>query len=1073
MASSRLRNRLSRFQNRKARWPHPEQSAGDLLGEKGENCKFNYWGAIGPVKEVFEEMRPLIKELLQNECEEVRSLSAIQFEMFMVGDTPETATPFIMFSCWRAKPRKDAVAAMKKSDVYNDSPPGIMLGQWQFPPHLINCQFEFRACAAPNESFNPDWANKSAPSHREEDCISIPDLNEPGICHVLQLSLSNTSTEPAYHRTATIGSIVTISDRRFWIYPAHVGYLHENNSLGMGPEPDSTPEDRECVFEFFDEEEDEQQDPIDADFMSAFSATPEQSDLESDPDSDDSEWLSDIESGSIPSIMPMEGNDYSIASSSDEAYCAWGHSKISSSLHSAPQETNYYFLKSDSLDYCLMEVNDVGHDLPDLPILCQENIGQLGSQSADVTAATSSGNILKGVLSPQLSCIRLPNAARYTDILSVKFDSPVQPGDSGSMVRDARTGMIYGQIIAGDAGSKIAIIIPAADILNDAMTKFMQIGETAVKSELATSTHEREPKKNHSENEESFGRDNWKLRSYSEHSETGDTTIHLRKVPCFSLPRPREIPPHSEVSVFENCTLPFRKAGKHSFLGFCKDSPKEYNVAWICALSCENLAAEALLNEPKDTTRKPWTVNRSSPREAESVKQSDSERRWKRPFLSRESTHGYLPGPYEESFACYLGSMGPYPINIQCQVPHQTYQSVRCSNVKDKWLLDGSQFQTWKSETKGSLWLPAKPGCGKQLLSQILLDSSLPDNGLFQSFGICQENDMKHSVLTANWRALTWHPPAARKDLYCQHTIRTVQRFSGQPKLVFDFLLNLDRHPGAAHSSVKWFCIVDGLDECEEPKRDRPTKGLSLPCSPIIPMPASTLQGIQYLKRIYAQNSWPAQLYSEIQTAASHERQAPLSCAARNGHNTTVQMLLDTGKVDIKTKFPNGQTPLSCAIQNAHNTIIQMLLDTGKVDIKTKFPNGQTPLSCAIQNAHNTIIQMLLDTGKVDIKTKFPNGQTPLSCAIQNAHNTIIQMLLDTGKVDIKTKFPNGQTPLSCAIQNAHNTIIQMLLDTGKVDVDAKDKDWPNTAIIDCRERPQHHCSDAPQHRQGGCRCYR
>lgn len=61
---------------------------------------------------------------------------------------------------------------------------------------------------------------------------------------------------------------------------------------------------------------------------------------------------------------------------------------------------------------------------------------------------------------------------RYINTLEVQLDGSVQPGISGSVVRDATTKMIYGHIVAGDTDSQTAFIIPAIDVLNDVEKKF-------------------------------------------------------------------------------------------------------------------------------------------------------------------------------------------------------------------------------------------------------------------------------------------------------------------------------------------------------------------------------------------------------------------------------------------------------------------------------------------------------------------------------------------------------------------------------------------------------------------------
>ena len=72
---------------------------------------------------------------------------------------------------------------------------------------------------------------------------------------------------------------------------------------------------------------------------------------------------------------------------------------------------------------------------------------------------TAYGNILKGVLYSRSLCIRLPNATKYINVLSIQFKGSLRPRDYSSIVRDANTGKIYSHLMAGDTDSQVAFIV--------------------------------------------------------------------------------------------------------------------------------------------------------------------------------------------------------------------------------------------------------------------------------------------------------------------------------------------------------------------------------------------------------------------------------------------------------------------------------------------------------------------------------------------------------------------------------------------------------------------------------------
>jgi ankyrin repeat protein len=167
----------------------------------------------------------------------------------------------------------------------------------------------------------------------------------------------------------------------------------------------------------------------------------------------------------------------------------------------------------------------------------------------------------------------------------------------------------------------------------------------------------------------------------------------------------------------------------------------------------------------------------------------------------------------------------------------------------------------------------------------------------------------------------------------------------------------------------------------------------------------------------------------------------PLWIAVWYGYEAVVKLLLKTGKVDVDPKDKYGLTPLWIAASNGHEEVVKLLLDTGKVDVNLKDKDGQTPLWLAAWYGYEAIVKLLLDTGKVDVNLKDKGGRTPLWIAASNGNKAVVKLLLDTGKVDVELKDRDGRTPLWKAASGGYKVVVKLLLDTGKVDVNLKDKD--------------------------------
>jgi len=171
--------------------------------------------------------------------------------------------------------------------------------------------------------------------------------------------------------------------------------------------------------------------------------------------------------------------------------------------------------------------------------------------------------------------------------------------------------------------------------------------------------------------------------------------------------------------------------------------------------------------------------------------------------------------------------------------------------------------------------------------------------------------------------------------------------------------------------------------------------------------------------------------------------QTPLSWAAKNNHETVVQLLLCSSGVDPNSEDNNRRTPLLHAAESGHRDVVQLLLDHG-IDADLKDNYGRTPLFNATAEGHGAVVQQLLDRG-VDADLKDNYGRTPLVHAVECGHDKVVQLLLDRGvAADLKDNY--GRTPLIHAVGYGHEKVVQLLLDCG-VDIDSKDN-FGYTALL-------------------------
>lgn len=201
--------------------------------------------------------------------------------------------------------------------------------------------------------------------------------------------------------------------------------------------------------------------------------------------------------------------------------------------------------------------------------------------------------------------------------------------------------------------------------------------------------------------------------------------------------------------------------------------------------------------------------------------------------------------------------------------------------------------------------------------------------------------------------------------------------------------------------------------------------------------------------------------------AMDESTQTPLYRAAAKGHVDVVRLLLDTDEVDVDySELANGFSALQVAVIEGHTSVVKALLESGKCDVNICEVLGETPMFLAVSRGDETITKMLLDTGKVDTgATTFALG-TALLQAANRGNRNIVQILLDTGAFDVNAKDKHGWTPLAAAVLLGHKAVVELLLDTEGVDVDARDERGrtPLSLAADCVLHPSRFAWDHPRH---------
>ncbi|XP_067087629.1 ankyrin repeat and death domain-containing protein 1A [Osmerus mordax] len=152
----------------------------------------------------------------------------------------------------------------------------------------------------------------------------------------------------------------------------------------------------------------------------------------------------------------------------------------------------------------------------------------------------------------------------------------------------------------------------------------------------------------------------------------------------------------------------------------------------------------------------------------------------------------------------------------------------------------------------------------------------------------------------------------------------------------------------------------------------------------------------------------------------------PLHLAAKNGHLSTVQLLLQSFETRNQTNKA-GETALSLAADNGHEDCVLALLEADC------DPNITTATCSALhqisERGDESMIRVFLQNSNLmDVQDQYL--QSPLHLAVKNSHTTVIYALLRAG-ANVNLTDQRSQTALHLAAELGRADIVEMLLKAG------------------------------------------
>jgi TonB family protein len=152
-----------------------------------------------------------------------------------------------------------------------------------------------------------------------------------------------------------------------------------------------------------------------------------------------------------------------------------------------------------------------------------------------------------------------------------------------------------------------------------------------------------------------------------------------------------------------------------------------------------------------------------------------------------------------------------------------------------------------------------------------------------------------------------------------------------------------------------------------------------------------------------------------------------LNSHAAQGNLPMVRHLLKTKGVDPKAGF-QGETPLVAAAREGHESIVQLLLDAG-VGPDDRVDGGTTPLMAAAKQDDPGVVALLLKAGARP-NSANKEGMTALHFAAERNHGAIVSLLLDHG-ADTQLCTIREITPLDLALFVGATESVRLLSERG------------------------------------------
>ncbi|GFY84992.1 hypothetical protein Acr_03g0017660 [Actinidia rufa] len=207
-----------------------------------------------------------------------------------------------------------------------------------------------------------------------------------------------------------------------------------------------------------------------------------------------------------------------------------------------------------------------------------------------------------------------------------------------------------------------------------------------------------------------------------------------------------------------------------------------------------------------------------------------------------------------------------------------------------------------------------------------------------------------------------------------------------------------------------------------------------------------------------------------------------LHIAARNGHSSTVEALIEFAKTQgrdpesrveiteqmVRTTSENEDTALHEAVRNNHLCVVKLLVEEDKEFSHVLNNSGETPLYVAAERGYHEIVSIILTTC-TSPAFNGPNDRTALHAAVFSGSLECVRKLIEKKPSLTKKGDKYGWTSLHCAARLNDVELMRKLLDADKdIAYQIAEEDGKKTALhlaafhgnVEAMEELLSHCPD-------------